>query len=100
MAHQTYPGTIILLGLNSFVSELDEQPTNGDDDDEDDSEDDDDDDDIIETPVGQITLPNGNRIDRASAGALQKPRNDIDQEDQVRNPDGIHSIKPFIHNFL
>ena len=68
-----------LLGLNSFVSELDEQPTNGDDDDEDDSEDDDDDD-IIETPVGQITLPNGNRIDRASAGALQKPRNDLDQE--------------------
>ena len=75
-----------LIRVTFAVPELDEQPTNGDDDDEDeedDVDDDDDDDDDIETPVGQITLPNGNRIDRASAGALQKHRNDLDPEDQV-----------------
>jgi hypothetical protein len=82
-----------LLILNIFL-ELDEQPANGDDDDDDDDnpeynpEDDDPDDDEsdagVENPVGQITLTNGNRIDRGSAGALRKSRNDHETEDQVK----------------
>ena len=71
-----------------FLSELDEQPpndTNGDDDDEEDFDDPDDDesDGGVENPVGQITLQNGNRIDRGSAGALTKSRSDAEVEDQV-----------------
>ncbi len=76
-----------LLTTFSFT-ELDEpsppNDTNGDDDNdaaneaEEDSEDTD-----VEPPVGQITLQNGNRIDRGSAGALTKSRLDPEVEDQV-----------------
>ena len=36
-----------------------------------------------EPPVGQITLQNGNRIDRGSAGAMTKSKTDPENEDQV-----------------
>jgi hypothetical protein len=86
-------GEKISFNLKISFLELDEQPANGDDDDDEDSpeynpEDDDPDDDEsdagVENPVGQITLTNGNRIDRGSAGALRKSRNDHETEDQVK----------------
>ena len=78
--------------LTKFLSstELDEpsppNDTNGDDDDDDevvDEAEEDSEDTDAEPPVGQITLQNGNRIDRGSAGALTKSRLDPEIEDQV-----------------
>ena len=92
--HHFHPYNLEIISFfhfddNSSITELDEpsptNDTNGDDDDnevvdeaEEDSKDTD-----AEPSVGQITLQNGNRIDRGSAGALTKSRLDPEIEDQV-----------------